>query len=354
MGIDAGLDTETDSVLASAHAHLTVAAAASTALTALQTLQWWQLPELDVLAVARSVEHLTRLGHTAQIRVAGEIDYRHTAERFGAASTVALLRDTLTISAQDARGRVNTARAVLPQPQPSGATADPQLPELGRALNAGVIGAEQTRIIVATLKAVPATVDPGMLAAAKTVLVDTGTVTGPKPFAAFAKAVALTLDPDGTPDKDPADRVVLSISSPNPDTGLTGFRGLLDDLGVELLGQAITGLAAPRPEPDGTPDPRTPKTRNGQAFTDLLRRYLNLGDAPTHGGQRPHVTITITLDDLRTGTGVAHLELGGTISAAQARVLACDAAVTPAVLGTASEVLDVGRANRLFTPAIRK
>lgn len=41
------------------------------------------------------------------------------------------------------------------------------------------------------------------------------------------------------------------------------------------------------------------------------------------------------------------------ISAGELRLLCCDAGIIPAVLGGASEVLDVGREERLATPAIR-
>jgi hypothetical protein len=48
------------------------------------------------------------------------------------------------------------------------------------------------------------------------------------------------------------------------------------------------------------------------------------------------------------------LDNGTPISPAEARRLACDAQILPAVLGTAGQVLDVGRARRLFTGAIRR
>ena len=343
---------ELTSVIDSAQAEVAIACAA---LKTLQIMDIWKIPELDLLALAQSVEGLTRLGYAAQVRLAGEIDTRHTAASFGSASTIALLRETLTISGPDARARVNTAKVVLPQVQPSGAVADPVLPDLATALSDGSIGIEQTRTIVATIKGLPTNVNPGLLAAAKVILVQTGTVTEPKPFAMFAKSVALSCDPDGKlNDKDPHDRVELSIGTRNPDTGMTGIRGQLDDLGVELLGKAIEGLSKPQPAHDGTPDPRSAAVRRGHALKDVLRRYLNLGDAPTHGGERPHITITVDYHDLLQRIGAAYLELGGAISAAQARTLACDAEIIPMVMGSASEVLDVGRANRLFTPAIRK
>ena len=45
---------------------------------------------------------------------------------------------------------------------------------------------------------------------------------------------------------------------------------------------------------------------------------------------------------------------GESITASQARRLACNARIIPAVLGGASEVLDLGRAQRLFTAAQRR
>jgi hypothetical protein len=57
---------------------------------------------------------------------------------------------------------------------------------------------------------------------------------------------------------------------------------------------------------------------------------------------------------LRSGLGAAELSTGGRISAHEARRLACTAGVLPAVLGGASDVLDLGRSRRLFSPAQRK
>ena len=77
-------------MLDSAQADVTTACAA---LRDLQDLDFWKIPELDLLALAQSIEGLARLGYAAQVRVAGEVDTRHTAASYGSASTVALLRD---------------------------------------------------------------------------------------------------------------------------------------------------------------------------------------------------------------------------------------------------------------------
>ena len=44
---------------------------------------------------------------------------------------------------------------------------------------------------------------------------------------------------------------------------------------------------------------------------------------------------------------------GQVLSATEVRILACDAQIIPAVLGSKGEVLDLGRANRLITPGLR-
>ena len=64
--------------------------------------------------------------------------------------------------------------------------------------------------------------------------------------------------------------------------------------------------------------------------------------------------VTIPLETLQTGLGTAQLGTGEPITAGEARRLACTAGLVPAVLGTRSEVLDLGRTARLFTPAQRK
>jgi hypothetical protein len=82
--------------------------------------------------------------------------------------------------------------------------------------------------------------------------------------------------------------------------------------------------------------------------------FLDHGDAPTNGGEHPHVSETMRYNDLTQRIEDAVLAYGGPISAGEARRIACDAQIIPAVLGSASDVLDVGRTSRLFTPAIRR
>ena len=332
-----------------------VAGSVCDGLDALRGSHFWKIAEEDLLTLAGTLERVGRLVYAAQVHLTGELDTRRVCERHAASSTAALLRQTLCISPGDAAGRVRAARAILPQDLPTGGETPPVLPELRAAVDAGTVGPEQTRIVVSTMRGLPARVDPDLRDAVRASLVQHAQVTEPVVFARFARQIAERCDPDGTlDDRDPVDKVELTLGSRNPATGLTGFKGFLDDIGVETMTKAIDGLAAPRPAADGTADPRPPKVRRGQALIEVLRRFLDLGFAPTQGGQRPHVTVTMDLDALHGRLGTAVLDHGGPISAAQARLLACDAMIIPAVLGSSSQVLDVGTAVRSFPHAIRR
>ncbi|MGC4109984.1 MAG: HNH endonuclease signature motif containing protein [Nocardioides sp.] len=63
----------------------------------------------------------------------------------------------------------------------------------------------------------------------------------------------------------------------------------------------------------------------------------------------------VTLDEevLRGRAAAPRLDTGDSVSAGEARRLACGAGLIPAVLGGRSEVLDLGRLRRLFSDAQR-
>ncbi len=103
-------------------------------------------------------------------------------------------------------------------------------------------------------------------------------------------------------------------------------------------------------DPDGTLDEDKPERR------ELIFR-------PDVGGEKPQVTVTIALDDLRgkrsddtslPRPGAGTVGTGAAITAEAARRIACDAAVIPIVLGSQSEPLDIGRATRTIPTGIRR
>ncbi|MHA6511248.1 HNH endonuclease signature motif containing protein [Tessaracoccus sp. Z1128] len=97
---------------------------------------------------------------------------------------------------------------------------------------------------------------------------------------------------------------------------------------------------------------RTPDQRRADAFTTIVAEHRG---APTAAGDRPRIVITISEADLRgRAEALGLLASGAEIAPGDLRRLCCDADLTPAVLGAASEILDIGQTKRLVNPGIRK
>jgi hypothetical protein len=117
--------------------------------------------------------------------------------------------------------------------------------------------------------------------------------------------------------------------------------------GEELL-TALDPLCRPVPLPDGSPDPRPVGKRRSDALGQLVRTYLSHSQRPMSGGVLPHVTL------IRPPGLVDTLGFTGPISAVTADLITCDSTLGTVIVDGNGVPLDVGRSERLFTPAIRK
>jgi hypothetical protein len=125
-----------------------------------------------------------------------------------------------------------------------------------------------------------------------------------------------------------------------------------DETGIRA--SALLDSLAQRRSSDEGPDLRSPLERYGDAFSDAIDLALNSPELPMQAGERAHVMVAVSLEDLKTGVGRAMLGDVGTISAAEARIHACDCLLIPAVLGGMSELLDLGCQCRLVSPKLRR
>ncbi|MGB7449040.1 MAG: DUF222 domain-containing protein [Ornithinimicrobium sp.] len=135
------------------------------------------------------------------------------------------------------------------------------------------------------------------------------------------------------------------------DGSLTRFIVTADAEGAATIRAVMSSpLAAPSPDEEG-PDPRTATQRRYDALMTVIGRgVMSPEGTPTTAKAR--VLITMRYDILSqqlTGTGAT--QTGEVLSPATVRRLACSAEIIPAVLGTDSEILDLGRAARLASPA---
>ena len=133
--------------------------------------------------------------------------------------------------------------------------------------------------------------------------------------------------------------------------GMRRVDGWLTAPAGEALEAAIDALSPP--PRDG--DIRTPRQRRHDALEDLCRDWLDNGTTPTVGGEKPHLSLITDLDALRGIAGGTHETLDGDIIDIDTlRMIACDCSISRIVLGPDSEVLDVGRKTRVWTPAQRR
>lgn len=161
------------------------------------------------------------------------------------------------------------------------------------------------------------------------------------------------------------------LSSPAVHDGdLTEYRMAMTPEQAARLEAAIGPLAAPCPNPDtGEADLRGAGQRRVEALSSVLGSVASLAATNASPGGAPtalHVTMGLAdlMDALATagrrgsgdGSGcVLGSRAGGTLLAPSAiRQLACDADLIPVVLGADGDVLDLGRATRLFTRGQRR
>jgi hypothetical protein len=159
------------------------------------------------------------------------------------------------------------------------------------------------------------------------------------------------LNPDGT-EPDPTEGRLLSIAR-HPDGSVSG-RFELDAVGGEKV-QAVLESMLQANRPAG--DTRTRGQRLGDAFVQWADNSLAAGDLPILRTVKPHVMVRIDLAaliDPATGPAAASTGFGAQISAARARMLACDGSIARIVMGPEGRLLDYGRDQRVAPPHLRR
>jgi hypothetical protein len=138
----------------------------------------------------------------------------------------------------------------------------------------------------------------------------------------------------------------------HPDGSWSG-RFELDPVGGEKVASVLESMVqANRPQGDL----RNRSQQLGDAFVQWADNALAAGTLPFLRTVKPHVVVTIDIDDFAapdTGPGAAQTGFGARISAARARWLACDGNITRIVIGPEGQPLDLGRTKRVFPPHLR-
>lgn len=192
----------------------------------------------------------------------------------------------------------------------------------------------------------------------------------------LTRRILATYNPDRIDRDDGALERTQTLSWATLENGLTRLVAELAPVNAAIVKDAITAHSAPRPAtadadadadtPPGdraaaahrnsatTRDTRTPGERRVDGLITLIHAGARLTEHDaTQVGSGSRVVVTIPIGTLLDGIGAATTLTGDVLDPGTARRLACDADVVPAVLGTESQPLDVGRSKRLVTPALR-
>ena len=129
----------------------------------------------------------------------------------------------------------------------------------------------------------------------------------------------------------------------------------LDGALTQTAGEALLACLDANTPPRRDNDTRTPRQRRHDAVENLARDWLDNGTTPTIGGERPHLVVHTDLPALQGLAGGLHeTENGEVIDITTLRMIACDSSITRIIFGPDSEVLDIGRKTRIWTPAQRR
>jgi len=320
------------------------------ALAAVAAQPLWAVTNPGLLDTLAELSAAAARLDAVRLAVIAEVETRGAAVEAGAPSTTAWLRGALRLAPGAAAAQTRLAVRLT----------DVALAPTAAALAQGAISFTHAAVIARTLDSLPDTLDADTLTEAQTALLEHATTMDPTQLRHTAVHLRAVLDPASLDELarrefDQAQHRTLTLS-PAGD-GWVLVRGQLDTEAATQLSTAIGALAAPQPSTTDGPDPRTAAHRRADALVELARRALNAGDLPTtHGGQRPTLVVTTTLDTLRHGIAAATLggaqNTGQPVSPTSARRLACDAGIIPALLGSPTQPLDLGRSTRTVSPAL--
>ncbi len=276
---------------------------------------------------------------TRTVRVA---DARQACEHDGLKTMPSWLRDHARLSAAAAAQLVRCARALE------------HLPGLAAAFAVGDVTADQVAAVAPIARdehrsaAVEQDVELVEIDAAMTAIATS------QPHQVLGQAVnryLAMLDQDG-PEPDPTEGRRLAIVR-HADGSLTG-RFDLDAVGGEKLQTALESVVQVG---RCAGDERSRAQQQADALVQLCDNQLAAGTLPVLRGHKPQVIVKIDAEDLLgpdSDPGAGELGSGANISAARARWLACDGAVTRIVMGPDGMPLDYGRTVRLVPPHVRR
>ena len=272
------------------------------------------------------------------------------------------------------RGATSTAvwwarrtRQVLPEGRARGRlAAELGTHELTRsAMARGEVAEDQAKVIVAAVDALPDDLEAGLAERAEKELVHHAGEFDAKDLRRIGRTILDVVAPEIAEEHlraqlEAEERAAAQdhrFTMSRDGHGRCHGRFTLPEVEGAMLERALMALASPahrRSEGlDPVPGPAATPKRLGEAFAEYVS-HVPTDELPMSGGVAATVVVTMNEDDLTGASDTpAWLDTGERITAGQARRLACEAGLVPAVLDKSSEILDLGRQARFHSRAQR-
>ena len=312
-------------------------------------------PSADVAEVDRAIRRL----ESYKLKLIAAADSADVAKDAGFTGADAWLAKTTTVSRSDAARQVALAGELKAGHD---ATAV--------ALDAGLVSPDHAAVIVRATGQLPDTVSEEQRQVVETELVAKAARFSPDQLRRLARRAIEAVEPDQQivdahendliRSEEQAAREKCSLTLHDNGDGTTTGHFTIPALAAAMLGKVIDAMTAPRrmrePAVSGSSGEAAQdrsfdwRHRRGLAFAELLEHL------PTdHLHPKTAATVVVTIDHtvLTGAMKAAHLDTDQALSAGEARRLACTAGILPAVLGTKSVALDLGRESRLFSESQR-
>jgi hypothetical protein len=346
------------------------------------------------------LDGLTTLGDVqavldaVKLRMVGELVARsvlvgseNPVHRAGHASPAVLVAERWQIPVPAARQYCLVGDATAPRTSLTGEVLPARFPALAEAISApaGSVSVEQAAVIVRELgKAAPGC-NTADLEEGERVLVQHAPTLTITDLRGLAGQVRDRLDQDGILPREQRQQQRRSLTISTTSDGMTHLDWYLtpesagyvvtaidtlvghelrqvrfrdttgtttNDLTCDLDTDTNTGTDGGIDSDDDLPETRSMAQIRSDAATDVFR-HLAACTTPNGNGKPPvTVLVRIDLDTVQSGVGVGQIDgIPTPVSVGTIRRMAADAHVIPMVLGTDSEVLDLGRKHRLFSRA---
>ncbi|RQP13335.1 MAG: HNH endonuclease [Microbacteriaceae bacterium] len=287
-----------------------------------------------------------------------------------------LLRDRTMLDPDVLRDWQTVGDGIAPRTSLQGELLPARHETVSAAVLAGGITARAAAIIVRGLDAVAPFADHDSLSGVEQALVECAGVVTNRQLGRLLRDLPDRFHLAGAEGREERLRARASVTLRELPSGLTRLVADLHPEAAGLVRAALDAHTAPRRRPtfelveggasstegdaaDGGHDAAVADLRplaqqRVDALESMARSFL-AQDRGSLAGTAVTMLVTVPLETLESGLGTARIAgVDEPICAGTARRLAAEAELIPVVLGTESEVLDLGRSTRLFTEAQRR